>query len=426
MKASNRSTIGKVIQTLSQKWVRLGSTLGVLLVVGLMIGSPMLQAAVDFQLYLRVQDELLSKTAEGQRYINLLYTNQDQIVNVLEANPSLLAEGFGALKLWEPNIQALVDGKGRNAIIKKQQVQAVLKFLDHLSAAGSPELQKTISSELARNPLEPLAGLSMDQAYELLIGYPPGYAVTPAPPPTPVPAYTLTWLPPLHPDALDMARVGSIIPVEFSIRDRDGRSVIDNSITLEIDGPDGHIVGSIGIGDDPARTITVRGNIYHYDFQTAGMAHGSYNLRVMRGLNGPEQSWDHGIYLSPADPPAFISAYTVRWLPPLDPAVPYKVDGRPIIPVEFTIQDSDGRPVIDHSMKLIWLRPGDNAVTGSVGISDGYPRITLQGNTYHYDFGTLGQPGGWYILQVAFDSPDPAWRLGQPVRIFLETIPLSP
>jgi hypothetical protein len=167
------------------------------------------QAAFDIQLFHRVEDEILSQTAEGQRYIDLYYGHGAEITELLANNEELRNEAVATLQLWEPNLQALVDGEGDNVTITGGQVQAVQDFLDHLYALGSPELRQTIESELALNPLEQTVGMTMNQASVYLVDYQVEPTVTPTSTPgateTEPPAVTpaLTSSPTLTPAATE-------------------------------------------------------------------------------------------------------------------------------------------------------------------------------------------------------------------------------
>jgi PKD repeat protein len=124
------------------------------------------QAVIDLQLLHRVEDEILSQTPEGQHYIDLYYGHGMEIVEIIRSSPAIREEAIDTIQLWEPNLQALVDGEGNTAIITSGQVQAVQTFLDDLSALGSSELQQTIASERENMPLEQTIGTTMDQAWE--------------------------------------------------------------------------------------------------------------------------------------------------------------------------------------------------------------------------------------------------------------------
>jgi hypothetical protein len=274
-------------ESLTQKWIRLGSTLGVLLVVGFVIGAPIRQVAIDYLLYLRVQDGLLSKTPQGKLYIDLYYAHLDEIIRLVQADSGLLREGLSVLSLWEPNLRALLDGKGGQVTIKRQQVQAVTKFLDHLSAKASPELRQTISDERARTPLEPLVGLSMDKAYETVIGYPPTFEIPPRP--TPVAAYTLTWLPPLSTVVDNRVGKGQTIPIEFTSQDAYGHPLVDPPVALAIQDSDGVVIWK--------QANPFRAKQYRYDLDTGGMADKCYTLWVFLDANDPASDLAPQIWL---------------------------------------------------------------------------------------------------------------------------------
>lgn len=154
---------------------------------------------LDVELFHRVEDEILSQTPEGQHYIELYYANGPEIIQLLSNDPTLKDEAIATLQLWEPNLQALVDGQGGNVTITSGQVQAVQTFLDHLYAAGSPALRQTIDDEQAAKPLERTIGLPMNQASVYLAAYqgPPTATPTQTSTPTVTPTLTPTTHPPI-------------------------------------------------------------------------------------------------------------------------------------------------------------------------------------------------------------------------------------
>jgi hypothetical protein len=153
------------------------------------------QALFDIQLFHRVEDEILSQTPQGQNYIDLYYGHGLEISEILRNDASLIDEAIATLQLWEPNLQALVDGQGGDKIISSGQVQAVQTFLDHLYAAGSIELRQTIDAERAANPLEQTIGLNMVQASSYFIDFQGPPTITPTNTLTPTPTSTSTSTP---------------------------------------------------------------------------------------------------------------------------------------------------------------------------------------------------------------------------------------
>ncbi|MBI5822475.1 MAG: M23 family metallopeptidase [Chloroflexi bacterium] len=155
------------------------------------------QAAFDIQLFYRVEDEILSQTPQGQHYIDLYYGHGAELTELLTNNVELRDEAVATLQLWEPNLQALVDGEGGSAPITSGQVQAVQTFLDHLYSMGSPELRQTIDDERIVKPLEQTIGLPMNQASVYLVDHqgPPTATPTETSTPTLTPTNTATLTP---------------------------------------------------------------------------------------------------------------------------------------------------------------------------------------------------------------------------------------
>ncbi len=220
-------------------------------------------STVDLTLFHRVENEILAKTPEGQRFINLYYTYSPELIQIAKANPNVKAESGTMIDMWSPNLQALVDGKGGQAIITADQITATEKFVQDIYVNASPEFQQAITDTLARHPLDPLAGMTMDQAWANLNGY------------------QLTWLPPLATANPYVAQTGSTIPIQFTLTDFKGNFAVDNSVTLKILDANGNIVaGPFGINNNPTQGITIQGKKYHYNFKTTGLAVGLYTIQV--------------------------------------------------------------------------------------------------------------------------------------------------
>ncbi len=290
MDVSEISNRKKPISAVTSWWYRFGSSIGILLIVGFVVAVPIREVAADFQLYLRLQNELLSKTPQGQRYTSLFYNHQDEIVRLMQADPSLLREGFSVLNIWQPNIQALLDNQGSKTTIKESQLQAVLLFLDHLSAVAGPELRQVIADERARTPLETLSGQTMDHAYELVVFRSSTGTDRVA---------KVTWYSPALNQAPQQWKIGVMIPIEFDLLDSFGQPIMDQSTVLTIvDGQGRSVFGPIGIGQDPARSLVVRGTRYRYDFRTAALTPGNYGFLVTAQSMGSGGSFGCGLTLS--------------------------------------------------------------------------------------------------------------------------------
>jgi len=133
---------------------------------------PLAEKIIGLAVYYLVRDGVLMGTAEGQRYVDLYYTHDPEINALLEADAELEAQAIATLQLWEPNLWALVTGRGADALITAEQVAAVDAFLTDLAAVASPDLQQVIAEERARlGPPEDYVGLTMAQARGIIVGY---------------------------------------------------------------------------------------------------------------------------------------------------------------------------------------------------------------------------------------------------------------
>ena len=133
-----------------------------------------LQQAVDVvRLLERVRDEVLTTTPQGQRYIELFDLHGREITDLMLTDEALRDQGILTVEAFVPALQAFVNGHGNEVIVTADQVGIVLALLEELSAASGTELAQDIASELARRPLEPIVGMTMDEAWVYLNNLPP-------------------------------------------------------------------------------------------------------------------------------------------------------------------------------------------------------------------------------------------------------------
>ena len=116
----------------------------------------------------RLRDDVLLQTTAGRRYVDLYYAHSAEIARLMLTDTHLERRGLTALNALVPGVEALLAGKGQTERLTKAQVEQVEAFLNALSAAGSPELRKTISEERARRPLKPMMGMTFEEAWDYL------------------------------------------------------------------------------------------------------------------------------------------------------------------------------------------------------------------------------------------------------------------
>lgn len=120
-----------------------------------------------------LRDRVLRESAEGRRLVDVYYANGAEISGLMFANPGLMMQGIETLITWQPEVRALTSGSGDRALISEEHVQVTNAFLDNLAAAGSPELQQTLSQERATIQLDSLIGQTMNEATQNVIDVDP-------------------------------------------------------------------------------------------------------------------------------------------------------------------------------------------------------------------------------------------------------------
>ncbi len=123
---------------------------------------------LDITLFYRVRFEILGQSPKGAYYTKLFDTYTREITQTIINNPSLNIESMNVLLLWQPNLDALVNGRGNDVVITEKQANAVTTYLDYLSKLVSPQLRSVIVEEQANTPLEKTVGMTMNQAWVYL------------------------------------------------------------------------------------------------------------------------------------------------------------------------------------------------------------------------------------------------------------------
>jgi hypothetical protein len=125
---------------------------------------------IDIPLIYRVRDQVLKRTLDGRRYVEMYYTKNPEILVNTMINASLRSDAVAGVELWQANLRSLVDGDG-SAVITQAQVDALRNYLNDLAAVSSSELQQLIEAELERlGPLDDYVGLRMIEAKRKAIG----------------------------------------------------------------------------------------------------------------------------------------------------------------------------------------------------------------------------------------------------------------
>jgi hypothetical protein len=134
--------------------------------------SGLLPAAdlLDLRLLYHVRDSVFKPAPHGQRYVDMYYTNNPEILVKIMANNNLRIQALETVIIWQETLRSLVYGDGSNAI-SQGQIDALDSFLTNLSSVASDELQSIIADERQRlGPLDSYVGMSIRDAKVAAIG----------------------------------------------------------------------------------------------------------------------------------------------------------------------------------------------------------------------------------------------------------------
>ncbi|MES0344279.1 MAG: hypothetical protein ABUK16_09220 [Anaerolineales bacterium] len=121
-------------------------------------------------LYLRVESELLMPTETGRYYRGIFWTHNDELIDLVLANPNFWNESFNLISTFEMGFEALLNGRGSEVVITAEQIVVAEDYYSLLMEIGSPALQRTLHEEATRFPLQSFIGLTMDESATRVLG----------------------------------------------------------------------------------------------------------------------------------------------------------------------------------------------------------------------------------------------------------------
>jgi hypothetical protein len=133
-----------------------------------LIPKAIAQGTLDLVLFYRVRFEALGQSPKGHHYTNLFDVYTREITEIIMSDSSLTWKSIDVLIKWQPNLDALVNGRGGDVIISEDAVSSVENYLVLIAQHASPELKSVIDEELLATPLEDMAGMTMNEAWAYL------------------------------------------------------------------------------------------------------------------------------------------------------------------------------------------------------------------------------------------------------------------
>jgi hypothetical protein len=133
-----------------------------------LIPKAVAEGRVHAVLFYRVRFEVLGQTPKGLYYTHLFDVHVEQIANIFMSHSSLKVDFIDSLVRWQPNLKALVNGRGDEVVISEDDVASITNYLNRLAQHASPGLQSVIEEELAATPLEGTIGMTINQAWAYL------------------------------------------------------------------------------------------------------------------------------------------------------------------------------------------------------------------------------------------------------------------
>lgn len=149
------------------RWIFLVSILSALSVL-LVAQVDTVRAAINslyaFNVYVRVETEIMQKTPAGRYYEALFWKHNDELMQIMNAHPEHMESLARAMILFVPELDALLNGDGDHAYVSSEHVDSLKAELDWFSSFGSPSLKGDIEREEERLTLDNMVGMTMNEA----------------------------------------------------------------------------------------------------------------------------------------------------------------------------------------------------------------------------------------------------------------------
>lgn len=117
---------------------------------------------------LRLETELMQKTPVGRYYESLFWKHNDEIVEITNVYPEHMIEFSRVTRMFVPELEALLDGKGDTAYITAEHIENLKAELAWFASVASPSLRADIQGELQRFPLDQFVGMTMSEAQDFV------------------------------------------------------------------------------------------------------------------------------------------------------------------------------------------------------------------------------------------------------------------
>ena len=117
---------------------------------------------------LRLETEIMQKTPAGRYYESLFWKHNDEVIEVTREYPEHRVEFSRTTRMFVPELEALLNGKGDSVYITPQQIENLKAELAWFASVGSPALREDIEREQQRFPLDQFIGMTMSEAEDFV------------------------------------------------------------------------------------------------------------------------------------------------------------------------------------------------------------------------------------------------------------------
>src|SRR5919109_5450301 len=131
---------------LNKRWVIVVIVVGIL--SGLMMRVNSVRATFSdmhsAMVLLRLETEILQETPAGRYYEALFWKHNDEIIKITRQYPEHMVEFSHVTRMFVPELEALLDGKGDTAYITPEHIENLKREFAWFASVGSHALREDI------------------------------------------------------------------------------------------------------------------------------------------------------------------------------------------------------------------------------------------------------------------------------------------